>query len=113
MSNFFSFDSGYQYEPVVKQLDQKIIDNDLSHLRRKILESIKQIVDQKDLSRAELAMAARINRPVAGQIHRGSTEKISTDRLLMFVRNLDGANFYSFPDIDAIKNSCSASAGDR
>jgi predicted XRE-type DNA-binding protein len=88
MSNFFSFDSGYQYEPVIKHLDQKIIDNDLSHLRRKIMESIKQIIDQKDLSRAELAMAARINRPVAGQIHRGSGEKISTDRLLRIARRL-------------------------
>jgi hypothetical protein len=42
------------------------------------------------------------------------TLKDQVDQLVvMFVRNLDGANFYSFPDIDAIKNSCSASAGDR
>jgi predicted XRE-type DNA-binding protein len=88
MSNFFSFDSGYHYEPVIKQLDQKIIENDLSLLRRKIMESIKQIIDQKDLSRAELAMVARINRPVAGQIHRGSADKISTDRLLRIARRL-------------------------
>jgi predicted XRE-type DNA-binding protein len=52
------------------------------------MESIKQIIDQKDLSRAELAMAGRISRAIAGQIHRGNADKISTDRLLRISRRL-------------------------
>jgi predicted XRE-type DNA-binding protein len=88
MSNFFSFDSGYQYEPIIRQLDQKTVENDLSLLRRKIMESIKQIIDQKDLSRVELAMSARVSRAIAGQIHRGNSDKISTDRLLRIARRV-------------------------
>lgn len=88
MSNFFSFDSSYRYEPIFKQLDPKVIEKDLSHLRRKIMDSIKQVVDQKDLSRAELAMSARVSRAIAGQIHRGNSDKISTDRLLRIARRL-------------------------
>lgn len=88
MSNFFSFDSGYHYEPVIRQLDPKLVEKDIADLRRKTMESIKQIIDQKDLSRAELAMAARVSRAIAGQIHRGNSDKISTDRLLRIARRL-------------------------
>lgn len=88
MSNFFSFDSSYRYEPVIRQLDQKLIDKDMEIFRRKIMESIKQIVDQKDLSRSEIAMAIRASRAIAGQIFRGNCEKISTDRLLRIARRL-------------------------
>ena len=88
MSNFFSFDSSYRYEPVLRQLDQKLIDKDMEIFRRKIMESIKQIVDQKDLSRSEIAMAIRASRAIAGQIFRGNCEKVSTDRLLRIARRL-------------------------
>ena len=88
MSNFFSFDSSYRYEPVMRQLDQKLIDKDMEAFRKKIMESIKQIVDQKDLSRSEIAMAARTSRAIAGQIFRGSCEKVSTDRLLRIARQM-------------------------
>jgi len=47
MSNFFSFDSSYQYEPVMRPLDQKVIDREMDAVRKKIMESIKQIIDQK------------------------------------------------------------------
>jgi transcriptional regulator with XRE-family HTH domain len=52
------------------------------------MDSIKQITDQKDLSRAELAMAGRVSRAIAGQIHRGNSDKISTERLLQIARRL-------------------------
>ena len=60
----------------------------LEVLRKKIMESIKQIVDQKDLSRSEIAMVARISRAIAGQIFRGNGEKVSTDRLLRIARRM-------------------------
>ena len=88
MSNFFSFDSSYQYEPVMRPLDQKIIDREMDAVRKKIMESIKQIIDQKDLSRSEIAMTTRTSRAIAGQIFRGDCEKVSTDRLLRIARRL-------------------------
>ncbi len=88
MSNFFSFDSSYRYEPVLRQIEQAVIDKDLAIFRRKVMESIKQIVDQKDLSRAEIALTTRTSRSIAGQIFRGNCEKISTDRLLRIARRL-------------------------
>jgi len=33
MSNFFSFDSSYQYEPVMRPLDQKVIDREMDASR--------------------------------------------------------------------------------
>jgi predicted XRE-type DNA-binding protein len=57
-------------------------------MARKIMDSIKQIIDQKDLSRAELAMSARMSRAIAGQIHRGNSDKIVTDRLLRIARRV-------------------------
>jgi predicted XRE-type DNA-binding protein len=88
MSNFFSFDSSYQYEPVMRPLDQKVIDREMDAIRKKIMESIKQIIDQKELSRSEIAMTTRTSRAIAGQIFRGDCEKISTDRLLRIARRL-------------------------
>ena len=88
MSNFFSFDSSYQYEPVMRPLDPKVIDREMEALRKKIMESIKQIVDQKELSRSEIAMAARISPAIAGQIFRGDCAKVSTDRLLRIARRM-------------------------
>jgi predicted XRE-type DNA-binding protein len=88
MSNFFSFDSSYQYEPVMRPLDQKVIDREMDAVRKKIMESIKQIIDQKDLSRSEIAMTTRTSRAIAGQIFRGDCEKVSTDRLLRIARRL-------------------------
>jgi predicted XRE-type DNA-binding protein len=88
MSNFFSFDSSYRYEPVMRPLDPKVIDREMEAFRKKIMESIKQIVDQKELSRAEIAMAARISRAIAGQIFRGDCAKVSTDRLLRIARRM-------------------------
>jgi predicted XRE-type DNA-binding protein len=88
MSNFFSFDSSYQYEPIIKQLDPKVVDKDMDSCRQKIMDAIKQVVDQKDLSRSELALAARISRAIAGQVYRGNADKISTDRLMRIARRL-------------------------
>ena len=88
MSNFFSFDSSYQYEPVMRPLDQKVIDREMDAVRKKIMESIKQIIDQKDLSRSEIAMTTRTSRAIAGQIFRGDCDKVSTDRLLRIARRL-------------------------
>jgi len=88
MSNFFSFDSSYQYEPVMRPLDQKVIDREMDAVRKKIMESIKQIIDQKELSRSEIAMTTRTSRAIAGQIFRGDCEKVSTDRLLRIARRL-------------------------
>lgn len=56
--------------------------------RRKIMDSIKQVVNQKDLSRSEFSMATRVSRATAGQIFRGNCEKVSTDRLLRIARRL-------------------------
>jgi len=88
MSNFFSFDSSYQYELVMRPLDQKVIDREMDAVRKKIMESIKQIIDQKELSRSEIAMTTRTSRAIAGQIFRGDCEKVSTDRLLRIARRL-------------------------
>ena len=88
MANFFSFDSNYQYEPIIKSIDPSVVEKDIEVLRRKIIEGIRLVVNQKDLSRAELALAARICRPTVGKILSGNPEKISTDRLLRVARRL-------------------------
>ena len=88
MANFFSFDSNYQYEPVIRQIDPDLVEKDLAALRRKIIEGIKMVVDQKDLSRSELVLSGRICRATAGKILRNDPDKISTDRLLRVARRL-------------------------
>ena len=88
MTNFFSFDSTYSYEPVVKPIDPKLVERDLANFRRKILEGIKVVIDQNDLARSELSLTARICQVTAGKIYRGDLEKISTDRLLRVARRL-------------------------
>ena len=87
-NNFFNFDSSYQYEPIIKQIDEKLVTKDVHQVRLKILEYINQVVRQQELSRAELATSARIASQVAGKLLRNDMEKISTDRLLKVARRL-------------------------
>ncbi len=105
MANFFSFDSGYQYEPVIRQVDAKVVDKDLAQIRCKILSSINRLYDQKDLSRSELALTARISRAVAVKFHRGMPTKfppidccaspggLGSRRVLVLQSNLESSAF--------------------
>ena len=88
MPNFFSMDSTYQFEPLVKPVDPVVVEKDLHNLRFKILESIREVTTQKDFSRSELALVARVPQPLSGKILRGNIEKVSTDRLLRIARRL-------------------------
>ena len=87
-NNFFNFDSTYQYEPVIKQLDEKIVSKDIETFRIKVLEFINQVTSQLELSKSELALAARISPQIAGKILKNNIDKISTDRLLKIARRL-------------------------
>ena len=87
-NNFFNFDSTYQYEPVIKQLDEKVVSMDIENFRIKVLEYIGQIVKQQDLSKSELSLAARVPAQIAGKVLKSNIDKISTDRLLKIARRL-------------------------
>lgn len=87
-TNFFNFDSTYQYEPVIKQLDEKIVIKDVEVFRKKVLEFIIQIASQQELSKSELSLAARIPPQIAGKILKNNIDKISTDRMLKIARRL-------------------------
>jgi len=88
VSNFFFFESQFKYEPVIKQVDPAVANADMGSLRKKILNIIKQQVDQKDLSRSEVAFATRMSSAAIGPILNGNIEKVSTDRLLRMARML-------------------------
>ena len=87
-NNFFNFDSTYQYEPVIKQLDEKTVSKDIDAFRRKVLEFINQVTSQQEISKSELSLAARIPPQIAGQILKNNIDKISTDRLLKIARRI-------------------------
>ena len=88
MSNFFFSDQSYAFEPVIKDLDQTIVENDLKVFRKKILEVIHEQIKQKDLSRSEVALATRNSSSVIGPIIKGNIDRVSTDRLLRIARRL-------------------------
>ena len=50
MTNPFFFEPNFTYEPAVKQIDDAVVERDLTDLRRKIVEAIKDQITQKDLS---------------------------------------------------------------
>ena len=88
MKNFFFSDQTYAYEPVIRDFDKTVVEKDLKAVREKILDTIQAQIKQKDLSRSEVALAARISSSVASPILKGNIERVSTDRLLRIARRL-------------------------
>ena len=88
MSNFFFSESEYSFAPVIKSVDKSIVERDLLLLREKIVDYIKQQIEQKELSKSEISFATRMPRPLVSLILKGRIEKISTDRLLRVARSL-------------------------
>ena len=88
MSNFFFAEQSYNYEPVIKTLDTRVVEKDLDSVRQKILAVIREQIKQKDLSRSEVAFATRMSSSTVGSIMKGNIDKVSTDRLLRIARRL-------------------------
>lgn len=88
MTNPFFFESNFNYEPLVKPIDEGTVQKDLDTLRQKTIDAIKEQISQKDYSRAEVAMATKLSRASISTILASNGHKVSTHRLLLVARRL-------------------------